>query len=74
MSNVTLNSFPTETRIAGLELLVQLVLTSLPKNQKEKLVIDALEIMKVIKMSPDDVRIDGLEDYLADVLERAISV
>lgn len=74
MSNVTLNSFPAETRIAGLELLVQLVLSSLPKNQKEKLVIDALEIMKVIKMSPDDVRIDGLEDYLADILERAISI
>ena len=69
-----LNEYPSDVRIAGLEMLFNLLISSQTDEQKAKFSATALELIKVIKLSPDEVRINNLEDYLANVLERAIEL
>ncbi len=69
-----LNEYSSDVRIAGLEMLFNLLISSQTDEQKAKFSATALELIKVIKLSPDEVRINNLEDYLANVLERAIEL
>ncbi len=69
-----LNEYPSDVRIAGLEMLFNLLISSQTDEQKAKFSVTALELIKVIKLSSDEVRINSLEDYLANVLERAIEL
>ncbi|MEY0874813.1 hypothetical protein [Providencia manganoxydans] len=74
MQDKNLNDYPSDVRIAGLEMLFNLLISSQTDEQKAKFSATALEPIKVIKLSPDEVRVNGLEDYLANVLERAIEL
>lgn len=74
MQDKNLNDYPSDVRIADLEMLFNLLISSQTDEQKAKFSATALELIKVIKLSPNEVRVNGLEDYLANVLERAIEL
>jgi hypothetical protein len=74
MQDKTLNEYPDNVRIAGLEMLFQLLISAQSNEQKIKFSTTALELIKTIKLSSDEVRINELEDYLANTIERVISL
>lgn len=66
--------FSVETKLDGLEALLGLLLSSLPIEQRTKIAVSGMELIKILKNQPPQQRDRGQEicEYIAAVLDNSI--
>lgn len=74
MINTT--KFSTETKIDGLEVLLGLLLSTLSVQERAKLAVSGLELIKVLKNQPPESRERGQEmcEYISAILDNSINM
>ncbi|HBA8913838.1 TPA: hypothetical protein J1246_003544 [Escherichia coli] len=67
--------FSVETKLDGLEALLGLLLSSLPIEQRTKIAVSGMELIKILKSQPPQQRERGQEmcEYIAAVLDNSIN-
>ncbi|EFB6635097.1 hypothetical protein MM368_002188 [Escherichia coli] len=67
--------FSVETKLDGLEALLGLLPSSLPIEQRTKIAVSGMELIKILKSQPPQQRERGQEmcEYIAAVLDNSIN-
>ncbi|EPC5390088.1 hypothetical protein [Serratia liquefaciens] len=70
------SKYSTETKIAGLEAILSLVLSTLTADERIKLATNGLELMKILKNQPESTAIRGQDicEYMGDLLNNSINL
>jgi len=70
------SKYSTETKIAGLEAILSLVLSTLTADERIKLATNGLELMKILKNQPEStaIRGQGICEYMGDLLNNSINL
>lgn len=70
------SKYSTETKIAGLEAILSLVLSTLTAEERIKLATNGLELIKILKNQPQMTAIRGQDicEYISEVLNNSINL
>lgn len=68
--------YSVETKIAGIEAILYLMLSTLTTEEKIKLSTNGLELIKILKNQPQDNSVQGQNicEYIADILDNSVNL